>query len=220
MIEVFRCEHCIITSCLCFFFLIFSADSKTSQKKRRSKSALPPQSQSRSIPQQHGQVGERKRRTAGYNSSRAEIRNQSEYELKMYLEDNYDCVQHTNSYREFPKEPVSQQQNTKVSENISPLQEPKVKSDYREADDIQCQPAKQQTSDSQTMKSTKHGNLDMNITDICTKSQVSSTQQISEKWAKEDIRNELANKKKTKKGFFINAYRAVLACFRIKSGRK
>jgi hypothetical protein len=45
----------------------------------------------------------------------------------MYLEDNYDCAQHTNSYREFPKEPVSQQQNTKVSENVSPLQEPNLK---------------------------------------------------------------------------------------------
>ncbi|XP_060581436.1 uncharacterized protein LOC132738031 [Ruditapes philippinarum] len=55
------------------------ADDKTSQKKRRSKSALPPQGQRRSMPQRQSQVGQRKRRTVGHNSSRAEIRNQAAY---------------------------------------------------------------------------------------------------------------------------------------------
>ncbi|XP_060600149.1 uncharacterized protein LOC132753674 [Ruditapes philippinarum] len=55
------------------------ADDKTTQKKRRSKSALPPQGQRRSMPQRHGQAGQRKRRLVGHNSSRAEIRNQSAY---------------------------------------------------------------------------------------------------------------------------------------------
>ncbi|XP_060599681.1 uncharacterized protein LOC132753255 [Ruditapes philippinarum] len=53
------------------------ADDKTSQKKRRSKSVLPPQGQRRSMPQKHGEVGQRKRRTHRHKSSRAEIRNQS-----------------------------------------------------------------------------------------------------------------------------------------------
>jgi hypothetical protein len=80
---------------------------------------------------------------------------------------------------------------------------------------MQCHPAKQQTPDSQIMKSTQHYNLDKRITDICPKSQATCTRQISEKLVKEDIRNELADKKKIKKGFFTSAYRAVLACFGI-----
>ncbi|XP_060570208.1 uncharacterized protein LOC132728566 [Ruditapes philippinarum] len=196
-------------------------DDNTMQKKRRSKSVLPPQGQRRSMPQKHGEVAQRRRRATGHNSSRAEIRNQSEYELKMYLEDKYDCVQHTNSLREFHKEPVSQQQNIKVSEKAFSLQEPNLKRDYREADDIQCQPAKQQTSDSQTMKPTKHGNLDMNkFTDVCPKSQASCTRQISEKLLQDDLRNEVTGEKKTKKGFFTNVYRSFLACFGIKNHRK
>ncbi|XP_060581424.1 uncharacterized protein LOC132738024, partial [Ruditapes philippinarum] len=104
------------------------ADDKTSQKKRRSKSALPPQGQRRSMPQKHGQAGQRKRRTHGHNSSRAEIRNQSEYELKMYLDENYDCVQHTNrNKRETSKVPASQWNDTKVSEDVSPKCQPKLK---------------------------------------------------------------------------------------------
>jgi hypothetical protein len=92
--------------------------------------------------------------------------------------------------------------------------------DTRESDDIQCQPANQQTSGDQTIKSTKHGNLDMSITHICPKSQSTSTRQISEKLLQDAIRNELADKKKSKKGFFTNVCRAVLACFGIKSDRK
>ncbi|XP_060600151.1 uncharacterized protein LOC132753676 [Ruditapes philippinarum] len=107
----------------------------------------------------------------------------------MYLEDNYDCVQHTNSLREFPKEPVSKRQNTKVSEKGFSPQESNFKRDDRQADDIQCHPAKQQTPNSQIMKSTQHDNLDKNITDICPKSQATCTRQISEKLMKEDIRN-------------------------------
>ncbi|XP_060568426.1 uncharacterized protein LOC132727032 [Ruditapes philippinarum] len=148
----------------------------------------------------------------------------------MYLEDNYDRMQHTNSLKESPKEPVSQQQNTKVSsqqqntgvpENISPLQEPTLKRDYREADDIKCQPTKQQTTDSQTMKPTKHGILAKSkFTDVCSKSQASSTRQISEKLVQDDLRNELTAKRKAKKGFFTNFYRTFLACFGIKNHRK
>ncbi|XP_060570212.1 uncharacterized protein LOC132728570 [Ruditapes philippinarum] len=197
------------------------ADDKTTQKKRRSKSALPPQSHRRAMPQKHGQVGQRKRRATAHKSSRAEIRNQSAYELKMYLDENYDSVQHTNRYeREISKVPASQWNDTKVSEDVQSQCKPKIKRDTRKSDDIQCQPANQQTSGDQTVKSTKHGNLDMSITHICPKSQSTSTRQISEKLLKDDIRNELADKKKSKKGFFTNVCRAVLACFGIKSDRK
>ncbi|XP_060583847.1 uncharacterized protein LOC132740011 [Ruditapes philippinarum] len=92
-------------------------DDKTSQTKRRSKSALPPQGQRpRSMPQNRGQVRQRKRRANGHNSFKAEIRNHSAYELKRYLDENYDSVQHTNIYeREIPKVPASQWNDTNVS---------------------------------------------------------------------------------------------------------
>jgi hypothetical protein len=45
----------------------------------------------------------------------------------MYLKDNYDCVQHTNSLKESPKEPVFKRQNTKVPEKAFSLQEPSLK---------------------------------------------------------------------------------------------
>ncbi|XP_060599678.1 uncharacterized protein LOC132753253 [Ruditapes philippinarum] len=197
------------------------ADIKTTQKKRRSKSALPPQGQRRSMPQKHCQARQRKRRTNGHKSSRAEIRNQSGYELKMYLDDNYDYNQHTNrNDRQTSKVPASQWNDTKVSENVSSNCQPKLKRDNRESDGIQCQPANQQTSGDQTEKSTKHGNLDMSITDICPKSQATSTRQISEKLLQDDIRNELAAKKKSKKGFFTRAFRSIIACFGIRNDRK
>ncbi|XP_060600152.1 uncharacterized protein LOC132753677 [Ruditapes philippinarum] len=199
-----------------------ATDDKTSQKKRRSKSALPPQGQRRSMSQKHDQAAQRKRRTHGHNNSRAEIRNQSAYELKIYLDDYYDYNQHRNrNERKTSKVPASQRNDTKVSEDVLSNCQPKLKRDNREADDIQCQPAKQPTSGDQTVKSTKHGNLDMSkFTNICSKSQATSIRQISEKLLQDNIRNELANKKKIKKGFFTSAYRAVLTCFGIKSGRK
>ncbi|XP_060575563.1 uncharacterized protein LOC132733015 [Ruditapes philippinarum] len=197
-----------------------ATDDKTSQKKRRSKSALPPQGQRRSMPQKQSQVGQHKRRKAGHISSKVEIRNQSAYELKMYLDDNYDCVQHTHNERETPKVSAPQWKDTKVSEDVFSMCQLKLKRDDREADDIHCQPAKQQKPNSQTVKSTQHGNLDQSITDICPKSQATSTRQISEKLLQYDIRNELTDRKKIKKGFFTSAYRAVLACFGFKNDRK
>ncbi|XP_060561922.1 uncharacterized protein LOC132721615 [Ruditapes philippinarum] len=197
------------------------ANDKTTQKKRRSKSALPPQGQRRPMPQKHGQVGQRKRRATGHNSSRADIRNQSAYELKMYLDDNYDYSQHTNrNDRKTSKVPASQWNDTKVSEDVLLNCQPKLKRNNREADDIQCQSAKQQTSDDQTVKSTKHGNLDMGITDICPKSQATSSRQINDKLPQDALRNELADKKKSKKGFFTSAFRSILACFGFKNDRK
>ncbi|XP_060581421.1 uncharacterized protein LOC132738023 isoform X2 [Ruditapes philippinarum] len=200
---------------------IKAADDKTSQKKRRSKSVLPPQGQRRSMPQKHGQAAQRKRRTTGHNNSRAEIRNQSAYELKMYLDDNYDYNQHTNrNDRKTSKVPASPWNGTKVSEDVSSNCQPKLKRDNREADDIQCQLTKQQTSGDQTVKYIQHANLHKNITDICPKSQSTSIWQISEKLLQDAIRNELAKKKKIKKGFFTNAFRSILACFGIKNDRK
>jgi hypothetical protein len=60
----------------------------------------------------------------------------------------------------------------------------------------------------------------MGITDMCPRLQATNTRQISEKLVKEDIRNELADKKKIKKGFFTNAYHTFLACFGIKNHSK
>jgi hypothetical protein len=62
----------------------------------------------------------------------------------------------------------------------------------------------------------------MNIrpTDVCQKSQATGDEQISEKLVRDDLRNELADKKKTKKGFFTNVFRTVLACFGIRNDRK
>jgi hypothetical protein len=93
--------------------------------------------------------------------------------------------------------------------------------DNREADDIQCQPATQQTSGDQTVKSTQHGYLDMSkFTGVCSKPQATCTRQISEKLLQDAIRNELTSKKKSKKGFFTIAFRSILACFGIKNDRK
>ncbi|XP_060561965.1 uncharacterized protein LOC132721650 [Ruditapes philippinarum] len=191
-------------------------EDKTSQKKRRSKSALPPQSQRKSMPQKYGQDRQRKRRITGHISSRAERRNDFAFELKMYLDDHYEYMQHINrNVAENPKELASQQKNTKMSDVLS-LRKPNFKRDNREADDIQCHPTKQQTSDSQTMKSSQHG--DKSITDICPKSEAytNNTRQISEKLTKDDLRNKLTDKKKTKKGFFTSAYRTFLACFGVR----
>ncbi|XP_060586119.1 uncharacterized protein LOC132741873 [Ruditapes philippinarum] len=196
-------------------------EDKTSQKKRRSKSALPPQSRRRSMPQKQSQVGQRKRRATGHNSSRTERRKDSAFELKMYLDECYDYMQHTNRNDvDIPKDPASERQSTKVSEDVFCLKNPDFKRDTREADEIHCHSAKQQTSGDQTVKSTKHGNLDMSITDICPKTQATNTRQISEKLLQDDIRNELSCKRKTKKGLFTNVFRRVLACFDIRNDRK
>ncbi|XP_060599679.1 uncharacterized protein LOC132753254 [Ruditapes philippinarum] len=136
----------------------------------------------------------------------------------MYLDDNYDYNQHTNrNEREISKVPASQWNDTKVSS----VSNPKLKRDNREADDIQCQPATQQTSGDQTVKSTQHGYLDMSkFTGVCSKPQATCTRQISEKLLQDAIRNELTSKKKSKKGFFTSAFRSILACFGIKNDRK
>ncbi|XP_060561177.1 uncharacterized protein LOC132720947 [Ruditapes philippinarum] len=196
----------------------FATDDKTSQKKRRSKSALPPQGQRKSMPQKHCQVGQRKRRTANRNSSRAEKRNDSAFELKMYLDDHYDYMQHMNRHNaEIPKEPASKRQNTKVSGDVFSLRKPNFKRESRQADDIQCHPAKQQTSDDQ-VKCTQHGNI--GITDDCPKAQATGTRQISKKIVQGNTRNKLTDKKKTKKGFFTDVFCTFLACFGVRNDRK
>ncbi|XP_060586117.1 uncharacterized protein LOC132741871 [Ruditapes philippinarum] len=137
----------------------------------------------------------------------------------MALDDPYDYMQHINrNDAENPKEPTSHQKNTKMSDVLS-LRKPNLKRDNREADDIHCHLAKQQTSGDQ-VRCTQRGSLNMNITDVCQKSQATGDEQISEKLVQDDIRNELADKKKTKKGFFTNVFRTVLACFGIRNDRK